>query len=201
MLPRKGKRAGLPARPGLQVLRKRLLRKPPAGPGPRRRERRGAARRGAAWAAAVSSLWRCERSCWPITTCMSSCGQGSRAGGVSVLAQAPPRPAGPAPHLPGLQLLRQRHLLADSAKQLPGERVPLQRDAAELSGQFQGPASKRGSEQIRGRRGLSEQGRWARAGVVPLTPKTVSRRAPGGCGNNSTTAGGGGGGPKAQGAL
>ena len=100
-----------------------------------------------------------------MTTCMSSCGQGGRAGGSGQRSApplpAPPRPvgpAGPAPHLPGLQLLRQRHLLVDGAKQLPGEGVPLQRNAAELQGQFQGPARERGREQVRGRWGLSEQG-------------------------------------------
>lgn len=99
-------------------------------------------------------------------------------GGVSVRCPRPfrlPPPQAPAPHLPGLQLLRQRHLLADSAKQLPGERVPLQRDAAELQGQFQRPAGKRGRERVLGRSGLSERG-WrdaagTRTGVVPLTPE------------------------------
>lgn len=52
----------------------------------------------------------------------------------------------------------QRHLLANGAKQLPGKRVPLQRDAAELQGQFQGPASERGRERVGGRWDLSEQG-------------------------------------------
>ena len=39
-----------------------------------------------------------------------------------------------------------------------GEGVPLQRDAAELQGQFQGPVSDRGRVLIRGRWDLSEQG-------------------------------------------
>lgn len=52
--------------------------------------------------------------------------------------------------------MRQRHLLADGAEQLPGEGVPLQRDAAELQGQLQGPAGGRDRELVRG--GAGERG-------------------------------------------
>ena len=160
-----------------------MLKKPPAGPGLRRREKRVGAGRGAE-AAALSSCWRCERSCWPMTTCMSSCG---RAGGAGQLRPRPHRPlpvgpVRPAPHLPGLQLLRQRHLLADGAKQLPGEGVPLQRNAAELQGQFQDPA---GEGQRAGPRTLGLQragvmgGSWTQAGVRPLIRNEGSQRAPG----------------------
>lgn len=83
--------------PGPQVLRKRLLKKPPAGPGPRRSEKRGAGR-GGADPAALSSFWRWERNCCPITTCMSSCRQVNRAGRAgqhTSPASCRPRPSGP----------------------------------------------------------------------------------------------------------
>lgn len=110
-------------------------------------------------------------------------------GGPRVSAQAslPVGPAHPAPppHLPGLQLLRQRHLLADGAKQLPGEGVSFQRDAAELQGQFQNPVREGRTESKYKSAGASATwvgwvgGSWTRAGVGPLTMKPRSLRVPG----------------------
>lgn len=76
--PRGGReKVALPPSP--QVLRKRLLRKPPFCPDPRRKEKPVFVRLRAA-AASLSSFWRWERTCCPITTCMSSCRRRSRVG-------------------------------------------------------------------------------------------------------------------------
>lgn len=69
----------------------------------------------------------------------------------------------------------QRHLLADSAKQLPGEGVPLQGDAAELQGQFQGPASGKGRE-LEGEH--VGEGSWTRVELGPVTPKPRRSEGP-----------------------